>query len=226
MKIITLILRVALSVAAIIAAPAVLAVTAGQIDDFENGSNMGWREGANSPNPPTNISTGGPQGANDNYLRDISAGGAGAGGKMVMFNLSQWTGDFNAAGVESIQMWLRNEGNSSMQIRIALNGGTTWFSSTNGFSLPADNMWRLATFNLVASDMTRVAGTSDLATVLDSVVEMRILSANSPDFRGATIAATLGVDDIEAIGVVMGPDPAADFGVISVILKLILDNDP
>ncbi len=52
------------------------------------------------------------------------------------------------------------------------------------------------------------------------------MSANSPDFRGATIAATLGVDDIEAIGVVVGPDADADFGVISVILKLMLDNDP
>ena len=99
---------------------------------------------------------------------------------MVMFNLSQWTGDFNAAGVESIQIWLRNEGNSSMQIRIALNRGATGFSSTNGFNLPADNTWRLATFHLAANAMTRLAGTSDIAKVPESVKEVMTLAVNSP----------------------------------------------
>ena len=94
----------------------------------------------------------------------------------------------------------------AMQIRIALAtgvvGGATWFASTTGFALPADGVWRQAEFNLNANEMTRVDGMESIATVLGAVTEFRILSANAPNFRGDAIAATLGVDDIEAIGAV------------------------
>ncbi len=191
--------------------PAALAddhiVPVGQIDDFEDGTVQGWMEGAPSPNEPVNVASGGPQGADDNYLRNVSAGGAGAGGKMVMFNQAQWAQDLNA--VETIRMWLVNEGNTAMQIRIAIvgdNGGCcadTWYASTTGFALPADGVWRQADFNVNANEMMLVnQGQLVFSQVYNDVKEMRILSANAPDFRGDAIAATLGVDDIEAKGVV------------------------
>ena len=195
--------RLAALLSIVITMPAALAQQVGQIDNFENGTTQGWREGG-SPNEPTNRTSGGPQGASDNYLRNVSSGSPGAGGKMIMFNTNKWTGDFDAAGIISIRMWLINEGNTAMQIRIALGdqGGNTgtWFASSAGFALPADDMWRQATFNLNTNDLTRVRGSASLAAVLDSVAEMRIVSSTSPDFRGDTIAATLGVDDIEAVG--------------------------
>lgn len=63
-------------------------VTAGQIDDFENGTTMNWTDGGSSV-PPVNIASGGPLGASDNYLSDPSLGGGGPGSKMVMFNDQQ-----------------------------------------------------------------------------------------------------------------------------------------
>ena len=128
---------------------------------------------------------------------------------MVIFNLAQWTGNYNAAEIQSIRMWLFNEGASAMRIRVAINGGNnTWFVSTTGFALPADDTWRQATFDLNANAMTRVGGTDSFSTVFNSVIEMRILSNNNPDFRGASMFATLGVDDIEAMGA--EPEPISD----------------
>ena len=155
------------------AAPA-LAIDAGQVDDFENGTVLGWTEGGQSPNDPVNVSTGGPQGAGDNYLRNVSSGAAGAGGKMVMFNTGQWTGNYGAEDVESIRAWLVNEGNTAMSIRIAMRSGTTWFVTSNAFALPADDVWRQATFDLNDSAMTRVQGAMSLSDVLANVGELRI----------------------------------------------------
>lgn len=66
--------------------PAQGAIFFGQVDDFQIDSTMGWEEGSSSPNPPTNVRNGGPNGVGDAYLENRSSGGAGAGSKQVMFN--------------------------------------------------------------------------------------------------------------------------------------------
>ena len=78
-------------------------VTAGQIDDFEDGTIQGWFEGAFSPNPPINITTDGPSGVNDNYLQDDSAGGSGPGSNMVIRNMTQWSGNYTSEGIVAIR---------------------------------------------------------------------------------------------------------------------------
>ena len=60
-----------------------------------------------------------------------------------------------------------------------------------------------ASFSISESDLTLVpgSGTQTFAAALSNVIEMRILhSQSAPDFRGDTVASTLGVDDIEAKG--------------------------
>ena len=63
--------------------------------DFESGTTDGWQVGnANHPNPPTNVASGGPDGAGDNFLQAQSNGGGGAGSRLAFFNESaDWTGD-------------------------------------------------------------------------------------------------------------------------------------
>jgi len=178
------------------------AVDVGTLDDFENGGTMGWRKGANSTSPPTNINTGGPQGAGDNYLQSVSTGGAGADSKQVIFNTAQWAGDYITAGVSEIAMDFRNSGGSTLHMRIALKGGAgvaSWFSSTQAIQIPADSNWHPAAFGISESDLTRVTGAQNYAAALASVTEVRILvSQMGPDSRGDSIASTLGVDNIEA----------------------------
>ncbi len=183
-------------------APAWATISFGQLDDFQNGTAMSWEEGTFSPNPPTNIASGGPAGAEDHYLSNASSGGVGAGSKQVMFNQDQWTGNFNLAGVTRIDLMLMNPGATDLSMRIGLQGGPgfTHYASTDAVALPAGSGWQSATFNLTSSAMSLLSGADSLSTVLGAVTEMRLLSAAAgPAYNGDTIVSTLGVDNIRAL---------------------------
>jgi hypothetical protein len=173
----------------------------GQFDDFEDGTTMGWSHQFPSPNPPTNVPDGGPQGAGDNYLQNISNGGAGAGSRQVVFNQAQWAGNYVSAGVTRITGFMRNFGTTDLFMRLAVEGGilNTRYASTNAISLPAGGLWTPVTFDLTPSSMTIIAGTEDLPTVLGNVGTLRILSAQSISYMGDIVAATLGVDNLRAL---------------------------
>ncbi|HEV3410262.1 MAG TPA: hypothetical protein VG095_08200 [Chthoniobacterales bacterium] len=174
------------------------AISFGQADTYQDGTTMGWRHGSDeSPNPPTNIATGGPAGTDDRYLRNISSGSGREGSKHVMFNTAQWIGNYNAAGVDRITMHMANFGSTTLYMRIAFEGGGSYYSSSTAAVLPPDAVWRPVTFDLTPSGMTSVSGTASLSQVLGSVTQARILSAiGGPAFTGAPIAGTLGVDNI------------------------------
>ena len=71
-------------------------ITLASLNDFEDGTTMGWQVGGSGINP-VNVSTGGPNGAGDHYLA-CNSDGVGANGKLVIFNLgSTWTGDWTTA---------------------------------------------------------------------------------------------------------------------------------
>ena len=175
-------------------------IVAGQVDDFEDGTTQAWSEGAVSPNPPTNQPSGGPAGVGDNYLENVSSGSFGPGGKQIVFNTLQWSGDYVAAGVGRIDMDLANFGATGLSIRVALEGlPGEQFSSTQAFALPPDGQWRSASFDLSQAGLTQVLGVGTLESALSGVTTLRILSAASaPAFNGDEIAATLGVDNISA----------------------------
>ncbi len=161
---------------------------------------MGWSEGGLSPNPPINLPDGGPSGAGDNYLQNVSSGGFGAGSRMVMFNNIQWTGDYLTMGVTRIKADMANFGASSLSMRIAIerNLGER-YGSTNAVALPADGQWHRVTFDLTSSDLSLISGIASLNDVLANVTQLRILSrALGPGWRGDAIVATLGVDNITA----------------------------
>jgi hypothetical protein len=175
------------------------AITLGQIDDFEDGTTMGWTEGIFSPNPPTNVPTGGPEGAGDSYLQNVSSGSIFAGGKMVMFNQTQWAGDYIAAGVTGIELWMANLGADSLFMRVGVQGALTQFVSTVSVPLAPGSGWQNVSFNLTTAGMSLVSGTASLSQVLSTVTDLRILSAKlAPSWQGDRIAATLGVDHITA----------------------------
>jgi hypothetical protein len=182
--------------------PTVFGITLGQTDDFSDGTSAGWIKPATSP-PAT--ASGGPAGAGDLYLENSSHGYFGPDSRMAILNRTQWTGNYLAGGIDEIDIDLTNVGSSDLDIRIALSNTTgpasTWYASETAFHLPADGLWRSATFGLTASDLAIVsgAGSEPLATVLESVLEFRIVSATEgPNFRADAIAGTLGVDNITA----------------------------
>ena len=174
------------------------AIFFGQLDDFQNGTDMGWDEGDLSANPPTNT-TGGLYGPSDRYLRNAATGGFGAGSRMAMFNDDQWNGDYTAAGVTRIEARLANFGPETLRMRVALTSTAgTIFASTRAVVLGANSGWQNVTFRLTTADLTRTSGAQTLAQALAAVDELRIVSAGSPNHRGDPVDATLGLDNLRA----------------------------
>jgi hypothetical protein len=171
-----------------------MAQTLGQTDTFQDGTLNSWTSGSPNPAPPSNISTGGPQGSGDRYIRAASIGGGGAGSKLVIFNTKQWTGNFIAAGIGNIKMSLKNEGSSSLQMRIAILSNASSCSSANPVSVPVGSGWMTVNFPLSASALT--GGTVN--TILSNVTEIRLLHESAPGTKGDPIAGQLGIDNITA----------------------------
>lgn len=174
-------------------------VSAGQIDNFENGTVQSWAEGGaltTSPNPPINIATGGPNGANDHFLRNVSSGGFGAGSKMVMFNQNQWAGNYITQNIVAIKFKAKVS-TTSLNLRIAFDGTGGRICTTNAVSLNVGSSWVDVVIPIGSSNFTLVGGTNILQT-LQNVSTMRILSSASPSWEGDSVAATLDIDVIEA----------------------------
>lgn len=184
------------------ASPTLGQITFGQLDDFQDGTTMGWVEGPITPNPPTNIPNGGPNGAGDAFLQNISSGGFGAGSKQIMFNQTQWIGDYGTAHVTRISGMMANPGATDLHMRVAIQGGVfgTIFSSANAVFLPSGSAWQPVSFDLTTTAMALVAGPDPLSTVLSSVAQLRVLSSElGPSFTGDVIVSTLNVDNLRAM---------------------------
>lgn len=179
-------------------------VMANQVDDFEDGTTQNWQiGGAAAPEDmPMNVSTGGPDGVDDNYLSYTSVGGSGVASKMVIFNAgptSQWSSNFISAGIVGISMNVRVLTNN-VNLRLAFQANGTRFCSTNAIPVAAGNGWTEITFPIAPSDFTFLSGGSSIASALENVNTMRILSSNSPTWSGAdAIAAILHIDNITAL---------------------------
>ena len=215
-------LRLFTLVAALAATLQVHAVTVGQLDDFQDGSSDNWRTGSIFIN---NIANGGPAGAGDRYIQYSSAGGFGTDSRMVILNDSQWLGTYSA-GVTGIAMDLNNLGAQSLSIRLAFFvDSSDGYVSTTPFSLAAGSGWQHAKFNLNPTDFTVVGSPGDFNTLLsDFQGQLRILSSSSASLRGDAIAATLGVDNVQAI-----PEPGvlvlmALGGILLLILHPCVNN--
>ena len=186
--------------AACVCAPAALAApTLFQVIDFQSGSNQGWVNGS-AGDDPDNMDNGGPLGQGDSYLHVSAVGGGGPLSRLVVYNTNQrWTGNFASAGVSAVRMDLKNFSSQPLSMRIAFREtGGTWYATTTPFTLAPDNAWHEATFNV--SNVSIVSGGSTpVPTGLTQVNEFLILHSPSPDFRGASISAAFGVDNITAV---------------------------
>lgn len=174
-------------------------ITLNQTDDFQDGTLQGWGGGAS----PQNVATGGPNGAGDRYLKITSFGGIGGGSRLATFNLVQWTGNYTAAGVDAVEVWMRNLGSTDLEMRIVLfdaTGGDTRWTSTVSQPLPVGGAWQKLTFSIKEADLTRVQGTQTYAALMLDVDRLMFRhQAGAPAPEGDPIAASVGIDAIKAI---------------------------
>ena len=197
----------------LVASPIVSALTIGQIDTFQS-SIGGWFAGGGPvggtpPVPPQVVSTGGPTGANDAYLRITSTGGAGPGSRLSAINISQWAGNYLTAGFTTVEMDLINLGTTDLSIRLVFedigaagpeNVAVTDFAAL----LPAGGVWTHVAFALDPNLFTAMLG--DVASALAETFALRIIHAATPTFPPEPVAGLLGVDNISA-GFVPRPGP-------------------
>lgn len=219
----------ALTLAGIVSAglpSAALAITAGQIDDFQNGTTQSWAEGltgALPPVPPTVVANAGPAGPGDFALRLTATGVAvGPGGKLVVNNnQARWTGSYSAAGVNGIILDVRNPNAFPVTIRVGVDGptppaatGGRWI--THGVELPAASGWRTLTFALRPQDLLPGdAGATSATTTLGNVAVLRIMHAPTATWQGAVVTGQLDLNDIEAL-----PEPSLALGMLTGVCLL------
>ncbi len=186
-------------------AGSVEAVTLGQIDDFQDGTTMGWRVGCPAPFPVIAVADSGPDGLGDYALVNVSTGSSGASSRMVFFNDTVWTGDLLAAGIDRVDAVMKadSEG-AALSMRVGVRGWGNGYVSTNSVLLPNDGQWHNVSFALTPADMTSTNGTGSLDSVLANVEVFRFISSSDPQWIGDAVEATLYVDNVKAV-----PEPAS-----------------
>lgn len=190
------------------AAPA-LAITLGQIDDFQDGTTQGW--GGNSA--PTNVASGGPDGAGDRYLQ-VSSANFHLGAR----NLLQWTGDYLAEGVTELVFDLKNFGTNKVELRVSVFGPGGTFTSTDETVLTGGSGWVSASFSLSEAELTRTQGTGTLDQTLAGVTTLLLRhdpDPISPPGQANLVTATLGIDNVTAL-----PEPDLPLLVPAVLAAL------
>lgn len=175
------------------------AISLNQLETFSTLN--GWTSGSPNPNPPMILADSGPLGSGDSALMITANGGSGAGGRLIAFNQSTWTGDYQAQGIVSIAASLRNSGSTLLSIRLAFNGTGGWFV-TDASPVTAFSGWSDFLFDIRPTSLVS-AGGSNASTTMANVTEMRILHSSVVSSNGAQISSTLLVDNLHAI-----PEPA------------------
>lgn len=166
-------------------------------DDFQDGTVMEWGGGAH----PTNIDTGGPSGIGDKYLQLTSVGGILAGSRMASVNDSaRWTGNYQAAGVKALRVYMKNFGNTDLHMRAVLfQGDGNRFTSAADNFLAAGQDWTLFTFQLGEDDLVRVLGNLSYNQMITNVGEIMFRHNATASAQGDPVVAVMGWDDVQAV---------------------------
>jgi hypothetical protein len=184
------------------------AVSLGQIDTFEDGTTQNWVTallGSPNPAPPVNVPTGGPAGVDDNFLLLTALGGNGPGSRLSGINLSQWAGDYLAAGVNTLRMDVNNLGAVDLSLRLMfadpMAGPPANVAFTDAILVPAGGGWTPISFFF--SPASLISGLGDVTTALTNTTEIRLYHSPVPNFPNPvfpipTVTAQLGVDNIQA----------------------------
>lgn len=218
-----------------LSAPAASAVTLGQIDTFEDGTTQGWAVNLAGfgvhPAPPANVSTGGPDGAGDNFLLLTSFGGSGPGSRMTVGNLAQWSGDYLAAGVGAISMSVNNLGSTDLFLRLLFEDPmgappTNVAFSIDAVFVAAGGGWQNIVFPVAPTDLTAQMGSVEAAlsgTTLLRLYHSTASAGPNPILPIEAVTAQLGVDNIQAQAAIPEPGTWAmmiiGFGAVGLAMR-------
>lgn len=181
------------------------AIVVGQTDNFQDGTTMNWMNGGViGVVPVTNIPSGGPAGAGDNYIQ-VTADGSGVGGRLTVFNRDQWLGDYVGGGVTSVEVDLLNQSAVSLSIRLAFKTGPG--NGVQGYLslpmvLPVGSGWQHFTISLAPANLIPIGGPLPWQNFF--IGEVRFIhEVGATDLNGTNVVGQLGIDNVHAV-----PEPA------------------
>lgn len=175
-----------------------------QIDDFEDFTTRNWTKNNTVPN--ANISTGGPLGIGDNFLR-VNSTGTGANLQLMTLNNAQWTGNYYQSNsinrITYISMDVRNSGTNVIFLRISFkkiidSSTIEIWCTTNAIAVLPGEPWKKVNFQINEASVVRVSGINPYSTTFSGVQEARILHNDAPAWDSDLIEATLDIDNIMA----------------------------
>ena len=186
--------RLALSITLALAFPA-RAVSAdptlGFLEDWPGTSLQGWGGGATNSNP----GRGGVGGSGDGFLMVATPS---LGRLAVVGTGAPYTGNWQAAGITRIDLWLDDVGNDdSLEIHVAIGNGANFWIYNQGFR-PPEHAWAEFSVDLTSSSgFTRIIGTGSFDQALQSADRIQIRHdlppfGQSPD----PIQADVGIDHL------------------------------
>lgn len=169
--------------------------------NFQDGTLQDWTGGAD----PNLVTSGGPLGAGDAYLRISSNGGQGPGSHLATHNSnSQYQGNYLATGAAWLLADFRNSIDSApVEMRVGLFAAPQLearFTSSVALPVPNDGQWHRRNFPLSAATMTNVVGNLTFDQVFSDVDLVMIRhDGGGPQSGGEPIVATLGIDNVRIV---------------------------
>lgn len=184
--------QVSLALFALLASFASGQITINQTDTFQDGTTQSWLGGAS----PTNVPNGGPLGTGDKFLQLTS----GFQNKLASYNIARWGGNYVNAGVNRVEVDLKNLGATDLTVRLILFGplGNRWSSNT-GVALPVGSTWIHATFDLEAANFTHTQGTGTFNDALTALDRMMFRHEVTVSTGGTAVTGSLGIDNVAAL---------------------------
>ncbi|MBW2230302.1 MAG: hypothetical protein JRG92_13815 [Deltaproteobacteria bacterium] len=165
------------------------AVMLDQIDDFQAPGTAGWGVGFSHPTPPIRVADGGPDGPGDAYLEAAANGSAGAGGRLAVFNTTQWSGDYIGEDVLSLGLDVIVLSGSDVSLRLGIQGPGGTFASAAPVIVTAGSGWQSVELSLDGPDLIALTPLPDLAATLSALSELRLIHADAAPVGGGTGAA-------------------------------------
>ena len=184
---------------------ALAAPTLGFLESWPGASLQGWGGGSALSNP----GTGGTGGSVDGYLRFSTPNG---GQRRLGVNSfgTEYAGDWTAAGITQVRLWLNDVGTDDpLEIHLSVGDGTSNFWQYNVAFMPPHERWAEFVVDLTSdANWTRIIGAGTFAQALQAVDRVHVRHdlapfGQSPDL----IDADVGLDRVLLTNGVTGIAP-------------------